>query len=1122
MSTSPFKIEVRHSGSAGAWVDITGYVLPNWQSDDVMAEDGCLNHVGGSMSFLICDRDTDKTTHYWVQLLATSTTIPELQIMHNASGSVVFYGRLQPDAYVYEGDVITGFTALSILPYADTLDMDAHGDTLLTSTDGAQMHATGWRIYDEGLDLCDSLVTDGDVATIEGVAYVIDYVIDASSFVTKTAIAAGAGGCVITRGEVGQYSGGAESLYRRALRRAGCKQGSVYDCVIRNYKRGETQLDMDWNPSARYWSDATVEMSDDTTSEVLPYVNFESLTTVGFVLKHGRLFRINELGELSEIVDSAGAAYTTTGHRLFYFLAESGTHCMAIFEATVRRSYSRQTSQAKWGPWAASGAGVGAGIAASFIPLVGPFVAPLAAGLASYGVSALSITRRDIPNSDQFYACTGVRVLSMGNGKSNYGDNEGFGVGVIERYKAAPHVENLRYTPGDSVCTMQNPNYTSPGMIWFADWNEANQQVEVLGYFWLTTNSDWSAIQQANRTSTECGKPAGGMAGFEFNFAIGTVNGAFILTPTDAGGGAWKWKGKLVKVDRPPARFLAALRRVDGNECWANYLWGNETHQTLEQKYKDAAAAYYAPASLPVTEVQDVHNTPTGFALLCCSTHVVTLAGQDSVTVIYEAIADDNRRLLYAGYMRPATGYGVWIFAHNDNVALCQYPLPNIGGDWRAPIMVQDGGQNDLWRLFAVCVYSDTDYIITDVHDTSLYQRALIHHDFTRDKMTVAQVLRGCQSHWCYLRLNSTDPCESPDDVRVVSRHSWTPKSAGTLAKDNVVHDPRIDGIEYYDGAVCDVGGQRIEAGDVTVGKRVFGVQGTFLTAGWGRVIAAEVVARYPRRSATYPYGRRKFLPQVRAVDNEDGDEVPLLSTNLFHMLAVTFLTGLDSVGFVTGMGVDRNGLVYPAKLLELAVVDEVADGVTWTNDQPEMMPADIVVPTYATVTPPANVAPTERTIDWIIPSAQLEVPVAKGSASAYVWGLMADLGAGGLYTGIKIKQLTLGVAGDEKLKCSLFTDSGNAPGVEIADTHVDYDPAGKGPGLIDADAAENPWVSGVVWLMICRENANTAQIAWRDAAVVATGYAFKGSVLAFDYPVIPSIMTATDTVPDILVRLEA
>lgn len=1147
---SRFYVWVKHSGTSGNWLDISGVVMPDWDGSSIVSEEGVGNFSAGSITFNVVDRDVT-TARAVLNALATSTTVPEVRVTWGTTGETgfetFFYGRVEPDLFTYEGAVISSFTACSLLQYLDKLD--AHnvdeGTTLLTSADGDRVGgppSKNWAIDPAATDLYNCCVTAGDVATIGGVDYTIAKVTGPKWFTVTADIVAASGGCVIKRGTLGQFSGPvARTVSGRPvglapilLRKAMIQDSSIIDCLVldkdlRADPDNPVQSDTDWNHVKRCWSDSTVDLAGDTAGDVVAASqDCMDNDVLAFTLKHGRLYAIHagadgvhEEGELTEVLDGSGDPYTTTGHRLFNFLAEDDTRCLAVFEAEKRHTYTRQTGQAAWGPWATGAVGIaGTALAIAAGPLGwGAWAAAaisLGAAGAAAGLGALSTTHADMANSDQFYACTGVRVLDMGDGTNGTG-----GVGRdINRYQAAPYSTNLRYVPGDSVCTDAFVKTVSdcPGVILFAPFDEVNQKITVMYYYWNTNTSQWDGpiINAGSASAGDTGKPTGGMVSVERNVVVGTANGCFQLTCQANGG----WAGRSIVMDRPPSRFLAALRRIDDTDRYLEVLWGNDSQYVLEQQYLDGGTWFATP---PAHDLYTITSSLSGMRLLVSNPYVIELSGADHTPVIYEAIDADGRRLLYAGFVR-TTGAtpGAQLYGHTSAEAVCQYPLANIGGDWRPPVLYLDDTQ-DVYRFLTLCCWLDRDYLITDVHHSSCYARAYVHADFKRDRVSIAQALRGlAQSFYCYLRILDRDPCASTDEPRLISRHGWTLPDAGDLTTDDVeASSARVDGILAYDGAVADLGGQRIEVGATGVGKTVYAVQGMFLTPTAARWIGAAVVAEYPRRSSDFPYGRRRFLAAMRDLsipERTDGVSVKPHPRIFGQSKQVTFFEGVDVPAQVQSFGsTGSDELTYPVSLIET----KAGLGVTWAADEPTNTPTAVDLPTYETQEPPASIAPTERTVDWVISSAQLETPVAKGSASAYVWGLLIDLGTGGYYKGVKVKQLSLGVAGDEKFKMSLFTDAGNAPGVEIADTEVDYDPAGKAAGLQDADSAANPWVSGMAWLMICRENATTADIAYRDAAVVAAGYAFYGAVGSFDYPVIPASMTDTDTVPDILVRLE-
>jgi len=261
--------------------------------------------------------------------------------------------------------------------------------------------------------------------------------------------------------------------------------------------------------------------------------------------------------------------------------------------------------------------------------------------------------------------------------------------------------------------------------------------------------------------------------------------------------------------------------------------------------------------------------------------------------------------------------------------------------------MYQDGSQNNSWRFLAVNSQNDTDYIVTDLWSTSCYEKPYIHWDFNRDRVSVGDFLtEAAKSLFCYLRLNSPDACNSADDVRIVGRWHWTPPSIGTLDKAAVHVQPKVIGVEYYEGATASINGLIINATGqtTTVGKTVLQFSGAFLTPGRAQLIADWVVAYYSRHSAALPFGRRIFAPEAL----HESDIAPVQS-DLFKLAAISFLTGLSTYGLITSVGLERAPLLYPCRLLEFAasVVEGklVGYGVVWTQDEPA---SNVTLPAYS------------------------------------------------------------------------------------------------------------------------------------------------------------------------------
>jgi hypothetical protein len=992
-----FKVEVR---LAGTWTDLTAYVQSAWRTEDITAERGLGNYVAGSITFSIVDRDTDKTARYWAQALATALIVPEVRITANdpvlPAPKIVFYGRVEPALFTYEDSVISTFTVCSLMQWAEKQN-----------------------------------------------------VMDALTSLAPT----------------GRYSGSSAAIITAVLRALGCLAGTSADVVIKDYALGTTQDKADWNHTKRHWSDDDIDLDRDTVSDVYHVCQDESRNTWSFVCKHGRLYRSTLDGELTEVKDALNAAYTTTGHRLFRFVAEDDTECLAVVEVEKRRSYTHQGGQAAWSNWVSGGLAV-AGAAVAL--LAGPlgwasWIASAALGGAAVGgmaASALGKTWRDVANGDSFYAVTGVRILSIGDGTNGAGGVGRSGATWDNTVVAPPAATRYVYVPGDAVC-IQNLTGLRAAILWTV-WSDTSSTATPTRTAWTyrASNGTWSWVNQGipGMGTSECGKPVS-MAVAEENYFVGASNGYLVAIPCNSHG-EYAHDTRFVNSQQAAGRFVAAIAIDAGSGNWYSYFVpGNGYSCDISGKLRGAAiktqfkwlgnlfchnmAIPPGQPAWPTTDPEPIglETSPALEAFLVVSAHYqpVTISTVAYLPCLYESMDADGRRLLYAGMLYAWTG-GIRCRAHNDTATFSTYPLPWTGGDWRPPVTFQDVNQSSRWRFLTACAGQDGDRLTVDFCSTSLWAKAYIHGDFKRDSMSMGQLLtEAARSFWLYLRLSTLDACNSADDVRVISRHAWTPTLKGNLFADNVVKNPRVNGQEYYDGAVASSGGAKIEAGSTGVGMTVYGVSGQFLESNWARVITAEVVARYPRRSSAYPFGRRVFIPVIREVQHATGDttlQYPPGYSDLFTSCGIWF-AGNPVNGIITSVGIDRPGLTYPCQLLEYAMTDGVGDGVTWTADEPTL---DAVLPTLpgldAAVTIVA-VAANKILVGWNCTHTIAAAVPATDKNFPRAWLQMVYVPAGKWLIGYAVKLTADGLETHGGLAPQLWRLSGNRPAEAIADSQA-------------------------------------------------------------------------------------
>ena len=386
----------------------------------------------------------------------------------------------------------------------------------------------------------------------------------------------------------------------------------------------------------------------------------------------------------------------------------------------------------------------------------------------------------------------------------------------------------------------------------------------------------------------------------------------------------------------------------------------------------------------------------------------------------------------------------------------CVYQLPDCGSaEWRGPLYFADGGTGQVAKRFLALGERKSDSLhITDSYVTSNWAVARVHHNYTRDPLTCRDVLDGIvRSFGCYLRLYNPDAPTSADEWKIHSRHSLTPRLAGTLDTDAVGEEPVITACECYDGAQANVGNEKIEKGDVAASNKVFNVSGLFLTPNWARVLTERIYREYPRQSSTYTNGRRVFSLDARAFDTT---EIPLGYRNLFERVTVSVFSDITNVTcLLLGVGFDRATFRYAATLIEWSNT-----GVDWASNEvtPSLSlyacPAEDVAAQLSTFTatrsivgcefhPHVELTPAENPKDG--PCAffwKFRTPHRATRLIGYLYGMTRDGIVGAIGSGP--------MQADGNMFFAVWTDSQNEPNTRL-DASMAY-AAATTPGVPSMD----------------------------------------------------------------------
>ncbi|MBM3315351.1 hypothetical protein FJY71_05875, partial [candidate division WOR-3 bacterium] len=514
-----FKVEVKHSASGGVWEDVTAYIVPVWDAGVLVAERTCLQTTAGAVAFTLVDRDTDKAAHYWVERLATSTTVPEVRlsaVTNETTGTTqeLFYGRIEPDMFTYDGDVLTGFTACPLLQWADKVD-----------------------VYPA------------------------------------------AGG----QGVTSQYSGKAETLLTTLLRKLGCQAGSVADVEVKDYALGAAQTDADWNHTRRHWAGTGVAVDADGVSDLLPAPEASEARAFvlkhgrlyAVTLTGGLAEVLNSSSQPYTTTGHRLFRFVCPGGAEGFAIVEA-----RLRSSWTRQT--QPWGGAQYVSAALSLAGLAAAMFVPGLGQLAKLGLLAAGAAAGYGVNELTKSINDSANADSFWAATGVRVLDIGNGTSGPG-GVGRGFNAAFSLTNTPYVwtpADSVSTAQVGVTPNSSPGEVYYA-VWRAA--ERSVEVWQAFYTAGGTWDKWMITHpRLNNCGIPVGGMAAvgwTTANGYRTLILGTASG-YVLMTQDA---AMRWRQWTILRKEPPSRFCVALGNDYSGLKLAHFVYGNGAENTNGQ-----------------------------------------------------------------------------------------------------------------------------------------------------------------------------------------------------------------------------------------------------------------------------------------------------------------------------------------------------------------------------------------------------------------------------------------------------------------------------------------------------------------------------------------------------------
>lgn len=1074
--------------------DATGYVLPTWGAGQLIAEPSLMAFQAADLPFTFVDRDTAKPAQYWATRLMTSTTTPTVRVVDvtdiDAEPLPLFFGWIERNQYRRQGDVFTGFVAVSQLSHADRLDarcLTLNGTTATSGTAAkVGLRLLRFTAWDTGkTDLIQAGIVPGDrIDTIDG-QYIVAYVengtdVTVTADLPDTLLPPGGATSVIYL-PVNTYSGLAAPLMRRLLREIGnvapeAATGNP-DVRIDDYYLGAGQDKTDWNHVLRLWASAGADpASDNMLSDFVPSVSGDRL---GFICIHGKLYRVDigkpsgggaanglRVAEITKVPYGETAAISA-GLRLFPYTLYDGTPCLCVVQGEPKRLWVVKTD-----PWLDPAVSTGTALAQTGLSLSRMSAIPMLSWMTVVnlvGQALSNATKRftATPTTEQMMMVKSVHVLSIGDGTNNPVTGVGMAVDM-----PVPAVLFGDTVPVDSFTVSQRQYSGLSSPIYCAQYSATTNRTQAR-FAWHDIGG-WSL---GNAGAPISGRPAGGMAawqnggkvvigvGMDFGFAV-RVDGDNNATVD-------------VKLSRSPSRFVTMFPVRDSGDL--SFFVGN-----------DDGSRWYKlnyTGSLIQVAFRNISLTPSSFKLVSVGlTPMVGPNGRDGIPCVYKVLDSENSEYLYGGWIYATPG-GV---LRLDADAVCEHPIPGArSGDFRPPGLFYDGS---VWRFVLAQTTVDGKRLYADLLLTGSYALPYIHADLLSEKVSARHVqVNVAQSFGCYLRLIGLAAPTVAAGVKVATRHSFLPGDAGSVNYSEHVVNPQVIGTEYYLGARASCYGEEVKVGSTEIAhsRFVYQLQGAFLQPIWARALGGWLVARYPERATDYPLGRRLIAAELRAKDDADEFEVWPTYDDLYQQLTFGgFRTGEVNT-LILGVGFNRQTMHYGLLALEYEAHD-----VDWTTNEGDVTAEALEVIDPEPGEPPEPVTAPVRLVTWDVRALPTNAYESNPADGPHAYAFTLDLPQGLTLTGYRYQLLESGTVQHGQTTIEIWTDNGGVPGLAVDGTRATATHDGIEPGMPDVplDAGDEVvLLPGLYWLMVNtdRDDENeppiiAPPIAWQDGLTVS------------------------------------
>lgn len=339
---------------------------------------------------------------------------------------------------------------------------------------------------------------------------------------------------------------------------------------------------------------------------------------------------------------------------------------------------------------------------------------------------------------------------------------------------------------------------------------------------------------------------------------LGLIQGYALIVNRNSGASVKICRNDADGVPLPsPSPKIGVLPAYDDNTGWhyADFIVGNIDNSVVRVRVINA------DGTLPDTVVEGRYQIPNlgNIKIDQCGhpytfTGLASLSGKAAIPVsILDTMSNgDVVRKVALLCSDPNDSTPVFL------AQAFQFSLP-FHGETLPPIYWKKSGEEVLEYASVILAQTDRNLITIDLYRTTDTLTPFVHHHFGVEPLSVSRVLREiAASFGGELRVFSRQKADTLEKAKLISRLvPWveTPVLSLTRANSKV---QELSCVDWLEGAAVNVDGQTIYAGKVGIGRAVATLDGKWMTAAWGRVLTQWMTDNYPPPgNSRFPLGRR-------------------------------------------------------------------------------------------------------------------------------------------------------------------------------------------------------------------------------------------------------------------------